>query len=283
MGNELSILNKDVVQANPLIEARKSMNVTEMRMFVLGLQDIKPHIKDDKIHDVEFHETVIPYSDLMNLFGKEFNGNVSNLKSQVKKASSCVIELSSQNGGFGFAAIYRKIKYEPNKGLIIHFNDELKPYILELVNQAYTKYKVKAFFSLSSSYAWRILESLLEYQGFFKKGEKKIFWETDIENFDVLFALAESYRTGNGVKKNIDKAIAWYEQIINYCDFAINSDLAIFYNIFSDNFGSEARINGAPTVIYDFDADDLKELEEKLSSNLSDQLKKIREEAKEVQ
>ena len=71
--------------------------------------------------------------------------------------------------------------------------------------------------------------------------------------------------------------------IINYCDFAINSDLAIFYNIFSDNFGSEARINGAPTVIYDFDADDLKELEEKLSSNLSDQLKKIREEAKEVQ
>ena len=67
--------------------------------------------------------------------------------------------------------------------------------------------------------------------------------------------------------------------IINYSDFTINSDLAIYYNIFSDNFGSEARINGAPTVIYDFDADDLKELEEKLNSNLSDQLKKIREEA----
>lgn len=67
--------------------------------------------------------------------------------------------------------------------------------------------------------------------------------------------------------------------IINYCDFSINSDLAIFYNIFSDNFGSEARINGAPTVIYDFDSEDLKELEEKLEQNLSNQLKKIREEA----
>ena len=67
--------------------------------------------------------------------------------------------------------------------------------------------------------------------------------------------------------------------IINYSDFTINSDLAIYYNIFSDNFGSEARINGAPTVIYDFDAEDLKELETKLNSNLSDQLKKIRKEA----
>ena len=27
--------------------------------------------------------------------------------------------------------------------------------------------------------------------------------------------------------------------IINYCDFKIDSDLAIYYNIFSDNFGSE--------------------------------------------
>ena len=67
--------------------------------------------------------------------------------------------------------------------------------------------------------------------------------------------------------------------IINYSDFAINSDLAIYYNIFSDNFGSEARINGAPTVIYDFDSDDLKELEDKLESNLAQQLKNIRKEA----
>ena len=71
--------------------------------------------------------------------------------------------------------------------------------------------------------------------------------------------------------------------IINYCDFTINSDLAIYYNIFSDNFGSEARINGAPTVIYDFDSDDLKELEYRLEHNLLDQLRKIRKESTESQ
>lgn len=177
----VAILEKDVVQANPLIEARKEMNVTEMRLFVLGLQDITPHIKDDTLHDVDFHETIIPYSELMELFGKEYNGNITNLKKQVKKASRCVIELSSENGGFGFASIYRKIRYEPNKGLIIHFNDELKPYILELVNQAYTRYKVKAFFSLSSSYSWRILESLLEKQGYLRQGNKEIFLVLTVE------------------------------------------------------------------------------------------------------
>ena len=66
--------------------------------------------------------------------------------------------------------------------------------------------------------------------------------------------------------------------IINYSDFSINSDLAVYYNIFSDNFGSEARINGAPTVIYDFDSDNLKELEEKLDQNLVNQLQNIKKE-----
>ena len=183
----VAILEKDVVQANPLIEARKEMNVTEMRLFVLGLQDITPHIKDDTLHDVDFHETIIPYRELMELFGNEYNGNITNLKKQVKKASQCVIELSSENGGFGFASIYRKIKYEPNKGLIIHFNEELKPYILELVNQAYTRYKVKALFSLSSSYSWRILESLLEKQGYLRQGKKEIFLVLTIE--EVRFRL----------------------------------------------------------------------------------------------
>lgn len=222
----VAILEKDVVQANPLIEARKEMNVTEMRLFVLGLQDITPHIKDDILHDVEFHETIIPYNELIELFGNEYSGNITNLKKQVKKASRCVIELSSENGGFGFASIYRKIRYEPNKGLIIHFNDELKPYILELVNQAYTRYKVKAFFSLSSAYSWRILESLLEKQGYLKQGHKEIFVILTIE--DVRFRLNveqgkyegrmnnfRKYILDNPIKEINEKTdyFVWYETI----------------------------------------------------------------------
>lgn len=186
MGN-IAILEKEVIQANPLIEARKHMGVTELRLFVLGLQDIKPHIKEGTVYDVDFHETIICHKELTELFGTGNNGNIANLKGHAKKASRCVIEMSAENGGFGFASIYRKIRYEPNKGLIIHFNDELKPYILELVNQAYTKYKVKALFSLTSAYAWRILESLLEKQGYLRQGQKEIFLDLTMD--EVRFRL----------------------------------------------------------------------------------------------
>ena len=222
----VAILNKDVIQANPLIEARKEMNVTEMRLFVLGLQDITPHIKDDTLHDVDFHETIIPYSELNELFGNDFYGNIRNLKKQLDKAYAGRIQLSYENGGFGFRHIYRKMDYIPQKGLVIQFDDELKPYILELVNQAFTRYKVKAFFSLSSAYAWRILESLLKYQGFLKKGENTVYWETDLETLRFRLNIENGKYEGrmNNFRKFVldtpikeinDKTdyIVWYEVI----------------------------------------------------------------------
>lgn len=44
------------------------MNTSEMRLFVLGLQDVKPHIKDGSLYDVEFRETRISSSELRELF-----------------------------------------------------------------------------------------------------------------------------------------------------------------------------------------------------------------------
>lgn len=64
--------------------------------------------------------------------------------------------------------------------------------------------------------------------------------------------------------------------ILDYADFTLNSDFVIDFNIYSDEFSSERRINGAPHVIYTFDAKTLPELEEKLKKNLVDELREIR-------
>ena len=64
--------------------------------------------------------------------------------------------------------------------------------------------------------------------------------------------------------------------IINYADFAINSDFVLYYNIYSDEFSGETRINGAPHVSYAFDAKTLKDLEAKLKENLVSELLSIR-------
>lgn len=64
--------------------------------------------------------------------------------------------------------------------------------------------------------------------------------------------------------------------IVNYADFAINSDFVIYYNIYTDEFSGESRINGAPHISYAFDAKTLKDLEAKLKENLLAELSAIR-------
>ena len=63
--------------------------------------------------------------------------------------------------------------------------------------------------------------------------------------------------------------------IINYSNFDIDGDLTIYYNLYGENFSGEVRIKNVSHVIYSFDAENLKELEEKLEQNLSAELAKI--------
>ena len=67
--------------------------------------------------------------------------------------------------------------------------------------------------------------------------------------------------------------------IINYVDFERARDLVIYYNIFSDEFNGEARIDGHTHVLYDFDAKTLPELEQRLSDKLADCLERIKNRA----
>ena len=64
--------------------------------------------------------------------------------------------------------------------------------------------------------------------------------------------------------------------VVNYADFALGSDFVIYFNIYSDEFSGEARINGAPHVTYAFDAKTLDELTDKLKKNLVVELREIR-------
>ena len=44
-----------IYQSNPLIEARKPLNALEMRLFLLAVENVNPHISgNDKYYDKDF-------------------------------------------------------------------------------------------------------------------------------------------------------------------------------------------------------------------------------------
>lgn len=181
----MNILDRKVYQANPLIEARKHMNLSELRLFVLGLQGIRPHIKDAIPHDLDFKETWITPSELAELFGGN-TASITNLKRHIDNAFRGYIEIDDEEG-FTLYHIYRKMRYQKDKGLLIQFDDEIKPYLLELMGKRYTSYEIKTVFPLSSEYAWRLMELMLEMQGYLEKGKKQIYRKLSLQ--EVRFKL----------------------------------------------------------------------------------------------
>lgn len=64
--------------------------------------------------------------------------------------------------------------------------------------------------------------------------------------------------------------------IIDYSDFAAESNLTVNYNIFRDEFYGEIRLKRVPIMITDLDARTLPDLEKKLTANLLPTLEDLR-------
>ena len=194
-------LRPEIYQTNPLINARKGMDIMELRIFSLGLSGINPHISTkDKYYDEEFKEIFITPKKLVEIFGNP--KYLNELKKACKNLFNAMITLDSEDGGWELHHIFHVIKYKPKQGLFIQFDDTMKPYILNLFESGgYTKINIEQIFPLSSTYAWRIVELLLQYQG-----TKKKILNRKITVEDIRFSLAVpegSYKDMSSFKKNV--------------------------------------------------------------------------------
>ena len=203
-----AVLRKDVYQANPLINARKGMDIAELRIFALGLQGLNPHLSTkDKFYDEEFPRTFIPTSRLTEIFGNTWY--LHDLKKICDKLFDSHITLSYSDGGFKLLHVFQELEYKPKEGLYIQFDNKMKPYILDLFqSKGYTKINIEQIFPLMSAYAVRLVELLLQFQG---TKQKKLVRKIDID--DLRFALnvpEDSYidRMDNFKKKVIDEPLA---------------------------------------------------------------------------
>ena len=159
------ILRTEVCQGNPLIQARKEFDTLGMRLFMLGLRGLNPHFSlNDKTYDKEFPKLFIPTSQVVELFG----GNTKylhDLKPACEKLFDAIIELNYENGGFTLLHLFNELHYEPEEGLYLQFDNKMRPYLLDLFeSKGYTQISVEQIFYLTSPYAVRLIELMLQYQ-----------------------------------------------------------------------------------------------------------------------
>jgi len=226
----MDVMEKSIVQSNPLIEARKEMSLAEMRLFCIGLLDLMPELREsmekglpaDEEDYPDFPKTLIPPSDLEKLMRNR--GSVAHLRRSIKKAFAGSIEIRDGKGSFWLRHIYEEMYYQNEEGLYIQFHRKMRPYLIDLVKGQFTSIKAKEIFSLSSEYAWRLMELIQEKRGFLKEKEKAFIPPMSME--ELRFALnvpAEAYkgRINNFRAKVLDEPIkeinentpykVWYE------------------------------------------------------------------------
>ncbi len=106
------------------------------------------------------------------------------------------------------------------------------------------------------------------------RAKEILTWKTGNELPETLEGFSLFIRPAYPVKINNGSYI-----IIDYVDFALESSVTVYFNIYRDEFFSEARIWNIPDVNYDFDSNTLPELEERLQTYLVPRLQEVRRRA----
>ena len=203
--------DRDIRQANKLVEACKQFDILEGRLFCLGAMELYPQLVEGK-GDTEFTEVKIETEDIQKLFGghPEY---YRRLRAAARKLQGRLVDVrdsDDENIGWKSLNIFRRMEFDKKKGgLIIRFSDDMKPYLLELVDKSYTRVAGKVIFALSSPYAIRIIELMLEWQNFPDvRRTHKIIRSFTIKELRALLVIGSKYKAIRDFTRYIVKAAA---------------------------------------------------------------------------
>ena len=183
--------------------------------------------------------------------------------------------------------LYAYVNEDWHKSAIVYFHEETHEYkvrlkigLIEFARIEFITAKLSVFEELLVAQFEQVLQDMAQFNpatlSSIVKGLNLPEWQYGLdlpaenEGFELFIRPAEPVKINNGSYI-----------VIDYVDFTLVSSFTVYYNIYRDEFFSEARIWNIPDVNYDFDSSDLRELEEKLSSRMPARLQQVRKWAEE--
>lgn len=151
-----------VVKSNQLINARYSLTVAEIRLFLMMVAQVE---KDD----YDFKPYRIRIQDYAKAVGTQSKSHYKEIKEAAQNLISRIADLPRDDGGWLKVAFLSSAEYFRGEGMLeLCFDPKLKPYLLELKSR-FTAYDIRNVLTLQSSYSIRIYELLKQFE---KIGER---------------------------------------------------------------------------------------------------------------
>lgn len=213
--------NIDIPQGNPLISASKYFGTIEGRIFYLAVMELNPRYRNSKVYDSEFKDIVIPTNVLMKVLGGRpnlYSRVVTVANELLMKTVEVETELGDGTKEWVGYTIFSKMKFTPETGLIIKFNNDMLHLLLELHVIPYTNINSRIVFALQSGYAIRLIELMLQYKNLpSMKKDKKIVRVFNIKDLRILFKAKKSYKlTSDFIKNCVVSPVAEINNSTNY-------------------------------------------------------------------
>lgn len=183
--------NAVAVQSNKLVNGRFSWTLTEAKIFLFLLAKVK---KGDKA----FRDEKIPIELFKTKGGNIIYKELKDAANRITKRNIGITETNSKD--FTYLSIVTKCAYKSADGcLIAKFNDDLKPYILDLKGN-FTFTEIQELLGLNSFYSHRIYWLLKQYETF---GTRTI----TVEDLRRILELENMYGRYRDFRKRVlDKA-----------------------------------------------------------------------------
>ena len=177
-----------VVKSNQLINARYSLTVAEIRLFLMMVAQVE---KDD--HD--FKPYRIRIQDYAKAVGTQSKSHYKEIKEAAQNLISRIADIPRDDGGWLKVAFLSSAEYFRGEGMLeLAFDPKLKPYLLELKSR-FTAYDIRNVLTLQSSYSIRIYELLKQFE---RIGERT-FRVDDLR--EVLGISSKQYKRYNDFKR----------------------------------------------------------------------------------